>query len=76
MREKLARCYRAAERTAGWVPDEAHEALRDLVREGAREADKQDQLRHRHQLGKFLLRHGKRPARRGPAWSAKVFELD
>jgi transposase len=67
--ERLARCYRAGELTAVWVPDEAHEALRDLVR--AREAAKQDQLRHRHQLGKFLLRHGKRPADAGPVWSAK-----
>ena len=57
--ERLARCYRAGELTPVWVPDAAHEALRDLVR--AREAAKQDQLRHRHQLGKFLLRHGKRP---------------
>ena len=32
-----------------WVPDAAHEALRDLVR--AREAAKQDQLRARHRLG-------------------------
>ena len=64
--EKLARCYRAGELTAVWVPDEKHEALRDLVR--AREAAKQDQLRHRHQLGKVLLRHGKRCAdgSRGP----------
>lgn len=67
--ERLARCYRAGELTAVWVPDESHEALRDLVR--AREAAKQDQLRHRHQLGKFLLRHGKRPLNVGPAWSAK-----
>jgi len=54
--EKLARCYRAGELTAVWVPDAAHEALRDLVR--AREAAKKDQLRARHRLGKFLLRHG------------------
>jgi transposase len=67
--ERLARCYRAGELTAVWVPDAAHEALRDLVR--AREAAKQDQLRHRHQLGKFLLRHGQRPIDAGPAWSAK-----
>jgi transposase len=33
---KLARNYRAGELTAVWVPDAAHEALRDLVR--AREA--------------------------------------
>lgn len=57
--EKLARCLRAGELTAVWVPDEAHEALRDLVR--AREAAKKDQLKARHRLGKFLLRHGKRP---------------
>ena len=67
--EKLARCYRAGELTPVWVPDAAHEALRDLVR--AREAAKQDQLRHRHRLGKFLLRHGKRPVDAGPAWCAK-----
>jgi len=29
---KLARSYRARELTAVWVPDAAHEALRDLVR--------------------------------------------
>jgi len=29
--EKLARCYRAGELTPVWVPDAAHEALRDLV---------------------------------------------
>ena len=67
--ERLARCYRAGELTAVWVPDEAHEALRDLVR--AREAAKKDQLRHRHRLGKFLLRHGKRPTDAGKAWTQK-----
>ena len=30
--EKLARCHRASELTGVWVPDAAHEALRDLVR--------------------------------------------
>ena len=67
--EKLARCYRAGELTAVWVPDASHEALRDLVR--AREAAKKDQLRHRHRLGKFLLRHGKRPTDAGQAWTQK-----
>lgn len=57
--EKLARCYRAGDLTAVWVPDAAHEALRDLVR--AREDARQDQTRARHRLGKFLLRHGCRP---------------
>jgi transposase len=41
--EKLARCHRAGDLTAVWVPDEAHEALRDLIR--AREAAKTDQQR-------------------------------
>ena len=54
--EKLARSYRSGDLTAVWVPDAAHEALRDLVR--AREAAKKDQLRARHRLGKFLLRQG------------------
>ena len=67
--EKLARCYRAGELTAVWVPDAEHEALRDLVR--AREAAKKDQLRHRNRLGKFLLRHGKRPTDAGRAWTQK-----
>jgi transposase len=53
---KLARCYRAGDLTRVWVPDEAHEALRDLVR--AREAAKKDQLRARHRLQKLLLRRG------------------
>jgi len=53
---KLARCHRAGDLTAVWVPDAAHEALRDLVR--ARESAKQDQLRARQRLGTFLLRHG------------------
>jgi transposase len=70
--EKLARCYRAGDLTAIWVPDEAHEALRDLVR--AREAAKKDQLRARHRLGKFLLRRGKRPGEKMKAWTAKYME--
>jgi transposase len=66
---KLARSYRAGDLTAVWVPDAAHEALRDLVR--AREAAKKDQLRARHRLGKFLLRHGRRPATRMTAWTQR-----
>ena len=64
---KLARSYRAGDLTAVWVPDAAHEALRDLVR--AREAAKKDQLRARHRLGKFLLRHGRRPSTPMNAWT-------
>lgn len=64
---KLARSYRAGDLTPVWVPDAAHEALRDLVR--AREAAKKDQLRARHRLGKFLLRHGRRPPTPMKAWT-------
>jgi len=69
---KLARIYRAGELTAVWVPDAAHEALRDVVR--AREAAKKDQLRARHRLNKFLLRHGRRPAIGVKAWTMKYLE--
>ena len=65
---KLARCLRAGELTKVWVPDPAHEALRDLVR--AREAAKKDQLRARHRLSKFLLRAGCRPPDGTVAFSA------
>ena len=67
--EKLARSYRRGDLTPVWVPDAAHEALRDLLR--AREAAKADQLRARHRLGKFLLRHGRRPAPGIRSWTCK-----
>tara|TARA_R110002020_G_scaffold394281_4_gene604353 strand:+ start:736 stop:1548 length:813 start_codon:yes stop_codon:yes gene_type:complete len=53
----LARLHRAGELTAVWVPDEVHEAVRDLVRarEGAHDALK----KARQQLQAFLLRHGR-----------------
>ncbi len=57
--EQLARNFRSGDLTPAWIPDAAHEALRDLVR--AREAAKRDQLRAGHRLQKFLLRHGRRP---------------
>ena len=66
--ERLARSYRSGDLTAVWVPDEGSESLRDLVR--AREAAKQDQLRARHRLSKFLLRMGQRPAVGMKAWTA------
>jgi transposase len=67
--EKLARCYRSGDLTPVWVPDAAHEGLRDLVR--AREAAKKDQLRARHRLGKFLLRRGLRGAAGVRSWTTK-----
>src|SRR5881396_3011526 len=67
--EKLARTYRSGDLTPVWVPDAAHEALRDLVR--AREAAKQDQLRARHRLGKLLLRRGIRPPPAAKPWTQR-----
>ena len=70
--ERLARAYRAGDLTPVWVPDAEHEALRDLVR--AREAAKQDQLRARHRLSKYLLRHGKRPTVKMKPWTQRYLE--
>jgi transposase len=53
----LARLLRAGELTAIWVPDEVHEAVRDLVR--ARDAAAQDLRHKRQQVLAFLLRHGR-----------------
>lgn len=58
--DKLGRLYRAGELTLIRAPEEGQEALRDLVRarERALEDGKEDLLRRRHRLSKFLLRHG------------------
>jgi len=69
---KLARSYRAGDLTAVWVPDAAQEALRDVVR--ARESAKQDQLRARHRLSKFLLRHGRRAPFGVRAWTLRYMK--
>ena len=66
---KLARSCRAGDLTPVWVPDAAHETLRDLVR--AREAAKKDQLRARQRLGKFLLRHGRRRSTGMNPWTQR-----
>lgn len=52
----LAKLLRAEELTAVWVPDAAHEAMRDLVR--ARAAAVADLGRCRQRIGGFLLRQG------------------
>ena len=62
----LARLHRAGELTAVWAPDEAHEAVRDLVL--AREAAGDTLRRKRQQLLSFLLRHG-RIYRGGGHWT-------
>jgi transposase len=53
----LARLHRAGELTSVWVPDAAHEAMRDLVR--ARATAGRVLTKARQHLTGFLLRHGK-----------------
>jgi transposase len=63
----LAKLHRAGELTAVWVPDQAHEAIRDLVR--ARQAAVRSLRQARQQLSGFLLRHGQHYNR--PAWTLR-----
>lgn len=52
----LAKLLRAGDLTAVWVPDERHEAVRDLSR--ARGSAVTDLRGKRQQVSSFLLRHG------------------
>jgi transposase len=61
----LARLLRAGELTPIWVPDDRHEAMRDLVR--ARSSAAADLRVKRQQIGAFLLRHS-RVYRRKKTW--------
>jgi transposase len=53
----LAKLHRAGELTAVWTPDEAHEAMRDLIR--ARATAVRVLGKARQHLQGFLLRHGR-----------------
>jgi transposase len=64
---QLARLLRSGDLTPIWVPDEQHEAFRELVR--TRFVVKRDLERHRHHLVKFLLRCGLRPPAGVRAWT-------
>lgn len=64
---KLTELLRAGLLTDIWVPDEAHEAMRDLVRSRAIAAD--DYRKARQQVLAFLLRHGRAWA--GKTWTRK-----
>jgi transposase len=55
--EKLATLHRSGDLTRVWVPDETHEAMRDLSR--ARIDAVMQLTRARQQLLAFLLRHGR-----------------
>jgi transposase len=63
----LVKLLRAEELTAAWVPDAAHEAMRDLIR--TRSAAVEDLVRCRQRIGGFLLRQEIRYA--GKPWSKK-----
>lgn len=53
----LASLFRSGELTPVWVPDDAHEAMRDVCR--ARQAMREGLPRGRQQVLSFLLRHGR-----------------
>lgn len=65
---RLARLLRAGELTPVWVPDETHEAMRDLVR--ARESAAEDQRHKRQLVSAFVLRHGRTYQRTKP-WTIR-----
>ncbi|QTC39916.1 IS110 family transposase [Bacillus sp. V3] len=68
---RLAQLYRAGELTSIYVPTEEDEALRDLVR--CREDAKEDELRIKHRLSKFLLRNNIKPPSGVNKWTVKYF---
>ncbi|MBX9634321.1 MAG: IS110 family transposase, partial [Magnetospirillum sp.] len=63
----LAKLLRAGELTEVWVPDEEHEAMRDLVR--ARTAAVEALRVYRQQVSSFLLKHGRHFPRK-TTWGA------
>ncbi|GMA65075.1 IS110 family transposase [Alicyclobacillus fastidiosus] len=66
---RLAQLFRAGELTPVYVPTREDEGIRDLVR--AREDAKEDQLRARHRLSKFLLRHDIKPKQKMTTWKTR-----
>jgi transposase len=68
----LAKLLRAGELTSIYVPSDEDEALRDLIR--AREDVKEDELRARHRLIKFLLRHDIRAPIGVRRWTTKYYD--
>jgi transposase len=66
--QKLAILHRSGDLTRVWVPDEGHEAMRDLTR--ARVDASMQLMRARQQLLAFLLRHG-RSYETGKNWTQR-----
>lgn len=62
----LARLGRSGDLTAVWVPDDHHEAVRDLIR--CRRDAKRSQRASRQKISSFLLRHGRHYGQ-GKAWT-------
>jgi transposase len=54
---QLARLLRAGELTSVWIPDEGHEAMRELVR--ATDAAVDDLRRKRQSISSMMLRYGR-----------------
>jgi len=63
----LAKLLRAGELTPVWVPDEGHEAMRDLTR--ARETAVIDLRAKRQQVSAFLLRLGRHYPQKRKTWT-------
>jgi transposase len=63
----LAKLLRANELTAVWVPDQGHEAMRDLTR--ARETAMLDLRTKRQQVSAFLLRQGRHYPEAKKTWT-------
>jgi transposase len=68
---RLARFHRSGDLTVVHVPEQDTEAMRDLER--ARDDAKRAERVCRHQLSKFLLRHGRR-YEDGKAWTKRYLE--
>ncbi|MGE3488345.1 MAG: IS110 family transposase [Nitrospira sp.] len=70
----LARLARAGELTAVWVPEPAHEAVRDLVR--ARHAANRDLRQARLRIQSFLLKHDVRYPKKAWTYRHRVWLAD
>lgn len=69
---KLARYHRSGDLSYVWIPNETHEALRELVR--ARDAAKRDERRARQRVKSLLLRHGVHRPEGVRSWTTKYKE--
>ena len=63
---QLARLLRAGELSFVWIPDETHEAIRDLVR--ARQSATFDVRRGRQHIQSYLLKYGRHFTQSGKPW--------